>query len=87
MALSDKQLWTATKVDTKVRKLLATGKDDVAIMVAMADHMPAFKQLMDTAGRDDMDELTRRFVGFYRYAKILEALAAGIQSGDIEVPR
>lgn len=25
MALSDKQLWTATKVDTKVRKLLAAG--------------------------------------------------------------
>ena len=69
-----------------MRKLVA-GKDDVAIMAAMADHMPAFKQLMDTAGRDDMDELTRRFAGFYRYAKLLEALAAGIQSGDIEVPR
>lgn len=87
MALTDKQVWTATKIDTRVRKLVAAGKDDVAIMMAMADHMPAFKELMDTAGRDDMDELARRFGGFHRYAKILEALAAGIQSGDIEVPR
>jgi hypothetical protein len=29
----------------------------------------------------------RRFDGFYRYVKILEDVAAGIQSGEIKVPK
>jgi hypothetical protein len=33
-----------------------------------------------------MDELCRQFDGFYRYAQVLETVAAGIESGDIEVP-
>jgi hypothetical protein len=32
-----------------------------------------------------MDELYARFDGFYRYAKILGNIAAGIQSGEIKV--
>jgi hypothetical protein len=32
-----------------------------------------------------MDELCRRFPWFYRYAKILESVAAGIQSGSLLV--
>jgi hypothetical protein len=42
---------------------------------------------MDTSQRGDMDELCRRFPSFYRYAKILESVAAGIQSGSIKVPK
>ena len=34
-----------------------------------------------------LDELGRRFAGFYRYAKILEAVALGIKAGIIKVPR
>jgi hypothetical protein len=34
-----------------------------------------------------MDELCRRFAGFFHYAKILEMVAAGIQSGAIKVPQ
>lgn len=48
--------------------------------------MPAFKQLMDSAGAAEMDQLYERFAGFYRYAKILEKLAEGIRSGTIKVP-
>jgi hypothetical protein len=55
-------------------------------MAAMPDHMPAFHQLLSTAQPADMEQLTRKFPGFYRYAKILEALASGIQSGAIPVP-
>ena len=53
----------------------------------MAGHMADFKRLMDTAGQNDMNELGRRFAGFLRYAKILEMIAAGIQSGALKVPR
>ncbi len=34
----------------------------------------------------EIDDLARKFPGFHRYAKILEALADGIQSGAIPVP-
>lgn len=87
MALTAEQLWIASKIDTKMQKLVRAGRDDMAIMVAMADHMPKFKQLLDTTQPGDMDELTRKFSGFYRYAKILETLAAGVHSGAIKVPR
>ena len=56
-------------------------------MVAMIDHMPRFKELVDTMAPDDLNELTRKFSGFHRYAKILEAMAGGIQSGAIKVPQ
>jgi hypothetical protein len=56
------------------------------IIGEMFDCMPFFKMLLDS-GQDTMDELCRRFSGFYHYAKILETLAAGIQSGEIQVPK
>jgi hypothetical protein len=86
MALTKEQLWIAAKIDTRMQKLIRAGKDNLTIIAAMADHMPAFRQLLDTAGPSDMDQLIRKFPGFYRYAKILESLAGGIQSGAIPVP-
>lgn len=86
MALTEKQVWAASKIDSKVQKLLRTGKDDTVILVAMIDHMPRFEELLDTTAPQDLDELTRKFSGFRRYASILEALAGGIQSGAIAVP-
>ena len=86
MALTNQQLWIATKIDTRMQKLIRAGKDNMAIMAAMADHMPAFHELLTAAQPAEMDQLTRKFPGFYRYAKILELLATGIQSGAIPVP-
>jgi hypothetical protein len=34
-----------------------------------------------------MDQLATRYTGFYQYAKILETIASGIQSGNIVVPK
>lgn len=86
MALTSQQLWTATKIDTRMQKLIRAGKDNMAIMAAMADHMPAFHQLLNAAQPGDIDQLARKLPGFYRYAKILESLATGIQSGAIPTP-
>ena len=86
MTLTRQQLWIATKIDTRMQRLIRAGKDNLAIMGAMADHMPAFHQLLNTTEPDGLDQLTRKFSGFRRYAKILESLAAGIQSGAIPVP-
>jgi len=40
--------------------------DDIAIFAAMAGYMPDFKRLMDSVKPGDMDELGRKFTGFYR---------------------
>jgi hypothetical protein len=53
----------------------------------MFDYMPGFKRLMDTSESDAKDELCRRFAGFFRYAKNLEMLPTGIQSGAIKVSK
>ena len=86
MHVSAEHLEIAAKLDAKVQRLLGLGYDDLAIFVEMADDMPDFKRQLDT-GQLLMDELCRRFAGFYRYVKILEQIAAGIASGEIQVPK
>src|SRR3954454_8659520 len=86
MTLTPELLDIAARIDARVKRLLRGGGDDLAVFMAMADRMPDFKRVMDAAGQEGMDELCRRFDGFYRYAKILEDIAAGLESGDIEVP-
>ena len=87
MPLTAEQLRIASKIDARMQKLVRAGKDDETILAEMADHMPQFKRLMDTARPGNMDELVRKFTGFFHYATILETIAAGIQSGAIKVPR
>jgi hypothetical protein len=87
MSLTEEQLQIAGLIDARVKAIAESGADDMAIFAAMADDMPAFKRLMDASTGDDMDRLAARYAGFYRYAKILETVAAGIQSGKIVVPK
>jgi hypothetical protein len=83
---SAEQLDLASRIDAKVQRLMAEGADDLALFVEMSDEMSAFKRLLDS-GHPTMDALCLRFGGFYRYAKILEMIAAGIASGEIRVPK
>lgn len=85
--MTSKQLRIASKIDAAMQALARTGKDDMTVFAEMAEHMADFKWLMDTAKPSVMDELCRRFVGFFQYAKILETVAGGIQSGAIAVPK
>ena len=87
MNLTAEQLRIASMIDAKMQKLVCAGNDDITILVEMFDYMPGFKRLLDTSASDTMDELCRRFAGFFHYAKILEMVAAGIQSGAIKVPK
>jgi hypothetical protein len=84
--LSTEQLQMAALIDAKVQRLVREGHDEISIVGEMFDCMPIFKMLLDS-GHDTMDELCGRFPGYYHYAKILETLAAGIQSGAIQVPK
>jgi hypothetical protein len=86
MHLSAEQFDIASRIDARVRRLMAESADDIAIFIEMSDDMPAFKRLLDS-GHPTMDDLCLRFWGFYRYAKILETIATGIASGEIRVPK
>jgi len=85
--MTGKQLRVASRIDAAMQALVQSGKNDMSIFADMAEHMADFKGLMDTARPGVMDELCRRYAGFYQYAKILETVAAGIQSGTIAVPK
>jgi hypothetical protein len=85
--MTGKQDRTAARIDTAMQPLLRDNADDVAILTGMSEHMTDFKTLIDTAKPGVMDELCQRYLGFYRYAKVLERIAGAIQSGAITVPR
>ena len=86
MDLTPEQLQIASRIDAQAQTLITAGHDDLTILTGMLEHMPDFKRLLD-AGQGVMDELCRRFFWFFRYAKALERVAAGLQSGAITRPR
>jgi hypothetical protein len=78
----------AELLDSKVNELMRAGvADDFMLLSHMAPDMPLFKRLMDLSDGNGMNDLCAEYHGLYRFAKLLELIAAGIQSGDIEVPR
>ncbi len=87
MNFGAEQIQIASLISRRVRELAAAELDDVTLFGEMADYMPGFKRLMDTCSPDEVDGLCEAFPDFYRYARILERIANGIQSGAIKVPK
>jgi hypothetical protein len=87
MALTSQQNRLAERINKKVLKILKHNGDDTEVLVGLTSYMNDFKALMDCSTELEMTQLCNKFDGFYRYAKILENLAGGIQSGEIPVPR
>ena len=87
MPLTAEQLQITSRIDARVHALVRGGGDDLTVFVDMADDMPGFKRLPDTAHPGDMDTLAARFSGFSHDTMILERVAVGIQSGEITVPK
>ena len=76
----------ATVIDLQMQPLIQAHADDLTVLGAMQPVMAGFRQLMDTAGREEMEALLHRFSGLDRFAQVLGRIAAGIQSGAIKVP-
>jgi len=84
---ADQRRALAELLDGKVNDLMRAGiGDDFTLLAHMAPELPLFKRLMDISGKGEMNDLVNAYPGLYRLAKLLELIAAGIQSGDIEVP-
>jgi hypothetical protein len=77
----------AEEIDARVKALRQTGIDDVGLFVAMSDHMPTFKRLMDATSPGELDRLAARFPHLHDYAVLLTSIAGAIADGTIEVPR
>jgi hypothetical protein len=85
--LTSEQHAVAKLISDKYTALARAGRNNAELLVEMKDMMPDFHQLIKTVDAFSMDELSVRYEGFYQYAKLLESLAAGIRSGEIEVPK
>ena len=77
----------ATVLDLKFQDVEETCHHDLAMLGGMRDYLAGFKGLMDSTSRDELEGLMQQFPGLYRFAKLLEPVAAGIQSGAIQVPK
>jgi hypothetical protein len=87
MPPTEEQIRLASSIDAQIQTLTRQGvTEPLAVVGAMADAMPSFRRILDTATPEVLDEIGQRFVGFHRYAKVLEWLAAKLQSGEIVAP-
>jgi hypothetical protein len=83
MPLTDEQASIAQAIDAEFQRLIKMGKTHATILGQMHDHLPGLMQLMDASV---MREAGFQYPGFYKFAKVLERTARGIQSGAIPVP-
>jgi hypothetical protein len=81
------QIRIAQELDAEAERQFQTEANDILVFANMAGFMPDFKHLMDSSKHGELDELCQRFPSLYRYARILEAVAAAIRSGAIKVPK
>lgn len=64
-----------------------TEDGDGQLLQGCYDYMGAFKQVIDSASKIQMDYICQQYTGFYRFAKLMELLAQGIADGVIDAPK
>ncbi len=74
----------AARIDARMKQLDALRLQEAEILPAMAEHMEDFHRLLTSSTSTAVDALCDEFTGFYRFAKIVESIAAGLASGNIE---
>jgi len=87
MQLTAEQRHLAKLIDEHVCKFPESDSGNEQLLTTVYDYMEAFKIIMDSTTRLQMDYLSQQYPGFHRFGKLLESIAQGISTGDIEVPR
>lgn len=64
-----------------------TADGDTQLLQGCYDYMDAFKRVMDSSSKVQMDYICLQYPGYFRFAKWMERLAQGIADGAIEVPK
>jgi hypothetical protein len=75
-------------IDDFVKASEQQGGGDIELLAAsFPEQTTTFKELLDTTTHEQMEALCELYPGFYRFAKLLESIAQGIQDGTLEVPK
>lgn len=74
-------------IDEHVNQYPDNNIGNESLLRTLFDFMVPFKTVMDNCTHVELDYLYAQSPGFYRMASLLEAMAAGIQQGTIEVPK
>lgn len=64
-----------------------TESGDAELLQGCYDYMEAFKRVMDSTSKVQMDYICQQYPGYYCFAKWMERLAQGIADNAIEVPK
>ncbi len=64
-----------------------TEDGDAQLLQGCYDYMNAFKRVIDSSSKVELDYICLQYPGFFRFAKWMERLAEGIADGVIEVPK
>ena len=77
----------AQTIDDFVKTIEQQGGGDIELLAAaFPEQTTTFKELLDTTTHEQMDALCELYPGFYRFAKLVEAIAQSIQDGTLDVP-
>ncbi len=87
MDFSAEQIQLVTIINEHVAKYPDTDIGNEQLLTTIYDYMEAFKRVMDSTSKFEMDYICQQYDGFYRFAKLMEMLAQGIADGMIEVPK
>lgn len=85
MDLTEKQRERAERIDVFVKSVIKNGGSDEDILIGMYGFANDLKILMDELPSSGLNALYHRYDGFYRFAKLLESLAGGLQRGEIKI--
>ena len=77
----------AKLISDHVNKFSEDEAGDSHLLVTIHDYMELFMKVMNGSTPEQMNYLSQKHPGFYRYGKILESMAEGISDGTIEVPK
>ena len=87
MQPTNKQKRLAQTIDAFVKTIEKQGGSDTELLAAsFPEQTTRFKKLMDSTTNNQMDALCEMYPGFYRFAKLLETIAQGLQDGTIKAP-
>ena len=87
MNISEQYRGIVKQIDSTVNQYPLNQAGDERLLQNLFDLMPLFKQVLDNCDKVELDYLYLQYPGFHRMAVILEAMAMGIQNGDIDVPK
>ena len=74
-------------IEDYVVKFPFSEEGDEQLLGTCYDYMDAFKRVMDSSSKFQMNYICQQHDGFYRFAKLIETLAQGLADGVIDAPK